>query len=194
MPYVATTFVLTTQEMRPTPIPATESVRLEDLLDLQMLDTPHEEPFDGIVEVAAALFEVPIALLTLMDADRQWFKANVGAPIACTSRADSFCAHTIMGTETMVVEDFLLDPRFADHPFVAGGFGLRFYAGAPLVTARRQCVGTLCLLDTQSRPFAPDRRRLLERLARQAMDALEMRRLVRLLAEGRGIGRQAWRG
>ena len=149
-----------------------------------MLDTPPEEPFDGIAEIAAALFEVPVAVLTLIDADRQWFKANVGAPISCTAREDSFCSYTILGTETMVVEDLSKDSRFTDHPFVVDSPKLRFYAGAPLVTERRQCVGTLCVLDYKPRSLAPARCRLLERLARQAMDALETRRLIRVLAEG----------
>ena len=167
------------------PLPATEGERLEDLRSLHMMDTPEEEPFDGITEVAAALFEVPIALLTLIDGERQWFKANVGAPVSCTSRADAICSHTILGTQTLVIEDLAQDRRFWDHPFVTGGPCVRFYAGAPLITERRQCVGTVCVLDFKPRTMPIERQRLLERLARQAMDALEMRRLVRVLAEGR---------
>ena len=171
--------------MRPYPLPSTESERLEDVRSLGMLDTPAEEPFDGIVEIASALFEAPIALLTLIDAERQWFKAYVGVPFSGTCRSLAFCAHTIMSKETMVVEDLRSDSRFAAHPAVAGEPSLRFYAGAPLISERRQCVGTLCILDVKPRLLEPDRQRLLERLARQAMDALEMRKLVRMIAEGR---------
>lgn len=171
--------------MEQPPIPPTETERLQELYALEMLDTPAEEPFDGIVEVAAALFDVPIVLLNLMDADRQWFKANVGASVRTSARSLSFCAHTIMGTETLVVEDATQDARFATLPFVVGWPGIRFYAGAPLITEGRQCIGTLCILDVKPRGLGPERQRLLERMARQAIDALEMRKLVRVLAESR---------
>ena len=154
--------------MHPYPLPPTESVRLADRRDRRRL------------------FSVPIALVTLMDAERQRFKANVGAPVDQNARTLSFCAHTIMAPHTLAVGDLAADPRFHDHPLVAGAPHVRFYAGSPLVTDRQECVGTVCLLDFQPRTFAAERQRLLERLARQTVDALESRRLIRLLAEGYG--------
>ena len=176
--------------MEPYPLPLTESERLEDVRSLRVLDTPAEEPFDGIVEIASALFEAPIALLTLIDAERQWFKAYVGVPFSGTCRSLAFCAHTIMSKETMVVEDLAVDPRFAAHPSVALEPSLRFYAGAPLISERRQCLGTLCILDVKPRSLELRQQRLLERLARQAMDALDMRKLVDQLSEGLVGGRE----
>ena len=170
-------------KIQPAPLPKTESERLEDLHGLEMLDTPAEEPFDGIVEVAAALFDVPMALISLVDSERQWFKANVGAPIRESCRSLAFCSYTILETETMVVDDLALDSRFAAHPFVVGPPGLRFYAGAPLVSERRECVGTLCILDSKPRVLDLPKRRLLERLARQTIDAMELRKLVGRIAE-----------
>ena len=169
----------------PTPlISASESSRLADLRALEMLDTPAEEPFDGIVEIAAALFDVPIALLGFVDADRHWFKANVGAPMRENPRAFSFCTHTILGTDILVVEDATQDARFADLPCVVNWPGVRAYAGVPLVTHRNEAVGTLCVLDTKPREFPPESRRLLERLAHQAVETLEMRRLLREVTDG----------
>lgn len=167
----------------PWPVSPTEAARLRDLRSFDILDTPAEEPFDGIVEIAAALFEVPIAAITLMDSNRQWFKAKVGTTICGTGREHAFCRYAILGQESMVVEDMAQDERFTDHPFVVGPPHLRFYAGALLVSDRGLSVGSLCVLDVQPRVFDRDRLRLLERLARQAMDALETRRLVRLMAE-----------
>ena len=160
------------------PIPADEAVRLADVRALRILDTPTEEPYDGIVEGVAALFEVPVALLTVIDAEEQWFKASVGTPFLRTPRALSFCETTIALKETFVVDDLRLDPRFIDHPFVVGELGVRFYAGVPLISNRGQAVGTLCLLDTKPRSFDASRYRLLERLAHGAVEALEARRTI----------------
>ena len=177
------------------PLHPTEDARLEDLRSLEMMDTPNEEPYDGIVEVAAALFETPIALLTLLDSERQWFKASVGVPVCSTHRADALCNHTIIGSKTLVVNDTTRDHRFKDHRFVVGEPHLRFYAGTPLISDREQAVGTLCVLDVRPREFDAARYRLLERLARQAVEALESRRLIQTLlsqcieTEGRAVVR-----
>ncbi|WP_051293528.1 GAF domain-containing protein [Pseudoduganella violaceinigra] len=134
------------------PTPSNEAERLAALYALLLLDTPPEERFDKIVEFAAQEFEVPIALISLLDTDRQWFKAAVGLGTTCeTGRDISFCGHAIMRAEIMVVEDALLDPRFADNPLVTGAPFIRFYAGAPLILSNGYALGTLCIIDTRPR-------------------------------------------
>lgn len=165
------------------PIPADETGRLADLHALGILDTPAEQPYDGIAEIAAALFEVPYAALGFVDEARHWFKACWGTKIRQTSRRIAFCRYTILSAQTMIVEDLAEDERFKNHPLVTGALGARFYAGAPLVTHAGQCVGTLCLLDVRPRTFSPEQERLLERLASQAVDVLESRRLFRQITE-----------
>jgi GAF domain-containing protein len=133
------------------PLPANEAERLAALYALLILDTPPEQRFDKIVAFAASEFDVPIVLLTLVDRERQWFKANVGLPACETGRDISFCGHAILKPEIMVVPDALEDERFADNPLVTGDPGIRFYAGAPLVLPSGAALGTLCLIDRQPR-------------------------------------------
>jgi GAF domain-containing protein len=136
------------------PKPDNEAARLAALYALLMLDTPPEQRFDRIVEFAAHEFDVPIALITLLDDDRQWFKASVGMGTTCqTSRDISFCGHAILKNEIMVVGDAAQDPRFADNPLVTGPPHIRFYAGAPLVLPSGYAMGTLCVIDTRPRAF-----------------------------------------
>ncbi len=167
----------------PWPVPEDEAERLADLHGFEMLDTPPEQPFDGIAEIAAALLDAPAAVLGFIDEDRHWFKAKVGTPVRETSRSIAFCRYTILSRKTMIIEDLAADPRFADHPLVVNPPYARFYAGAPLVTHEGRCIGTLCILDVQPRTLTQEQTRLLERLASQAIDAFESRRLVRLLAK-----------
>ena len=169
------------------PKPPDEDARLADLHGFEMLDTPPEEPFDSIAEIAAALLDAPACALGFVDEERHWFKARVGTPIRQTSRSIAFCNYTILGTETMVVEDLAADPRFVDHPLVVNPPHARFYAGAPLVTHEGRCVGTLCVLDVRPRTLTREQVRHLERLASLAVDALETRRLVETLAGGRAV-------
>ncbi|RYF63166.1 MAG: GAF domain-containing protein, partial [Comamonadaceae bacterium] len=131
--------------------PANEDDRLRVLRELLILDTPPEERFDRIVAFAAQEFDAPMALITLVDADRQWFKARVGMDLAETPRNISFCAHAILNPETMVVPDATQDPRFHDNPLVTGDSNVRFYAGAPLTLPSGESVGTLCIIDSQPR-------------------------------------------
>jgi PAS domain S-box-containing protein len=138
-------------------LPRDEDARLAALHSLGILDTPAEERFDRITRVASALFDVPIALVSLVDANRQWFKSCVGLDIPETPRAVSFCAHAILGEGTLVIPDTLQDARFADNPFVTGDPLVRFYAGRPL-RADGQALGTLCLID--QRPRTLDERQL----------------------------------
>lgn len=136
------------------PIPPDDAARLQALRALLVLDTPPEERFDRIVRFAAEEFDVPIALVSLVDQDRQWFKAKVGLDACETSRDASFCGHAIVQDAVLVVEDALQDERFADNPLVTGPPHIRFYAGAPLQLPGGQRIGTLCLLDRQPRTLA----------------------------------------
>ena len=152
--------------------------RLEALRRYDVLDTPPEERFDRVAELAAYLFDVPIALVSLVDADRQWLKACIGIDQRETDRSVSFCAHAIRADEPMVVEDATQDERFVDNPLVTGEPGIRFYAGAPLITPDGHALGTLCVIDTE--PRQPDAEQLahLERLAQVVIDELELRHEV----------------
>ncbi|WP_457418664.1 GAF domain-containing protein [Roseateles sp. P5_E7] len=139
--------------MLPAPIPANDEERLRALRELLILDTPPEERFDRLVEFAAAEFDVPIALISLVDRERQWFKARVGLDACETGRDISFCGHAIVQSELFQVMDALRDPRFADNPLVAGAPHIRFYIGAPLTMPSGAAIGTLCLIDVKPREF-----------------------------------------
>jgi GAF domain-containing protein len=132
---------------------ANEEQRLAALHELGVLDTPAEERFDRLTRLAAALFEVPVALITLVDRDRQWFKSRHGFDLVETPRDMSFCAHALFCDKVMVVSDTRIDNRFADNPLVARGPRFRFYAGYPIKDAGGICFGTLCLLDMRPRNF-----------------------------------------
>lgn len=138
-------------DMQEPPIPADEDERLQALRQLLILDTPPEERFDRIVAFAAQEFDMPIALISLVDARRQWFKARVGLDAEETGRDVSFCAHAILKEETMVVPDTAQDARFVDNPLVTGAPGIQFYAGAPLKLPSGEAIGTLCIIDQQPR-------------------------------------------
>jgi len=133
------------------PIPANDAQRLQLLHDLLILDTAPEDRFDKIVFFAMEEFEVPIATISLVDEDRQWFKAKSGLSACQTARDISFCGHAIHTPEVLLVEDALLDARFATNPLVTGDPYVRFYAGAPLLMAPGLAIGTLCLIDVRPR-------------------------------------------
>jgi GAF domain-containing protein len=155
------------------PFPASEAERLTALYRLAILDTEREERFDRLTRIAAAAFEVPIALVSLVDTDRQWFKSACGADITETPRDMSFCAHAIVERSIMVIPDALLDPRFADNPIVVNDPRVRFYAGCPLVLHSGACVGTLCLIDTRPRQLDEAGIRLLKDLAGLVLEELQ---------------------
>ena len=155
------------------PLPTDEADRLDALHNLAILDTPPEERFDRLTRIAAAMFEVPIALVTLVDESRQWFKSACGTSVGETDRDLSFCAHAILERRVMLVPDALLDPRFADNPAVLGEPHVRFYAGCPLVLDNGHCVGTLCLVDTRPRDLDAESIRLLEDLGKLAVEELK---------------------
>ena len=131
--------------------PDNEAERLAALHALLILDTPAEARFDKIVAFAAAEFDVPVVLITLVDSQRQWFKSRVGTEVCETGRDVSFCAHALLQPAIFVVNDTHRDPRFADNPLVTDGPLIRFYAGAPLIMPSGLCLGTLCLIDRRPR-------------------------------------------
>ena len=150
--------------MTPAPTPTHEAERLNALRELLLLDTPPEERYDRLARVAAEQLDVPIALLTLVDGQRQWFKSRVGVDATETPRDISFCGHAIMNQELFIVEDARSDPRFSDNPLVVGAPHIRFYAGAPLSSPSGHHIGTLCVIDTVPRTLGPVELSILEAL------------------------------
>jgi diguanylate cyclase (GGDEF)-like protein/PAS domain S-box-containing protein len=161
------------------PQPPDEAERLAALHGYDVLDTPQEAVFDEFTMLAARACEAPIALVSLLDADRVWFKSRLGLDLCEAPREIAFCAHAALGHEVFVLPDTLRDPRFADNPVVTGPLGVRFYAGAPLLTPQGQVLGTLCVFDHRPRELRPDQTDTLVRLARLVMQQLELRRLTR---------------
>lgn len=133
------------------PIPLDEAGRLQALRELLILDTPPEDRYDRITRFAQSEFEMPISLISLVDRDRQWFKSNFGIGCTETPRDVSFCGHTILERDTLVVTDALKDARFRDNPMVIGPPWVRFYAGAVLRLPYGPTVGALCVMDTRPR-------------------------------------------
>src|ERR1051325_468828 len=133
------------------PLPDNETDRLAALYSLDILDSAPEQDFDDIVALASNVCGTPMSLVPLLDTDRQWFKARVGVDDTGTERDVSFCSHAVLGRDLMVVPDATQDHRFADNPLVTGPMGIRFYAGAPLVTSDGYALGTLCVVDNQPR-------------------------------------------
>ncbi|MDT8838742.1 sensor domain-containing diguanylate cyclase [Paraburkholderia fungorum] len=147
------------------PIPNNEPARLATLRALRLLDTPSEERFDRLTRVARRLFKAPIALVSLIDENRQWFKSCIGLNVAETSRDISFCGHAILHDDVLVIPDARNDARFYDNPLVTGAPGIRFYAGQPLTAPNGSKLGTLCVIDTHPREFGSEERGLLRDLA-----------------------------
>ncbi|HVL48206.1 MAG TPA: GAF domain-containing sensor histidine kinase [Candidatus Thermoplasmatota archaeon] len=165
-----------------------EAARLAILHAYAILDTPPEEAFDDIARVAAHVTGMPIALVSLVDAQRQWFKAKVGLADEETSREVSFCAHAIHEPALpCIVENPRADPRFADNPDVLGGLGIRYYAGVPLVSSAGPAVGTLCVIDRTPNRLSVAQIETLQALARQVVRLLETRRAARELDEARRL-------
>lgn len=176
--------------MSSAPRPAQEGQRIETLRRLQILDTPTEAAFDRITEAAARVFDMPIAAISLVDSDREWFKACVGTDGREGSREIAFCAIAIMRDETLVVRDATDDPRFRDNPQVTEN-GIRFYAGHPIITSDGQRIGSFCVKDTRPREFDESQRQTLEDITHAVAHMIELRRAgeleieQRALAEGR---------
>jgi len=164
----------------PAAIPSNEAERAADLRSYELLDTLDERGYDDITFLAQYICETPISLVTLVDTERQWFKSAIGTgELRETTRADSFCSHLIGGPSVLVVQDTHEDERFTDNPLVTGELGIRFYAGAPLVTPDGNVVGTVCVIDQKPRTLRPDQVKALEALARQVMARMELRRQMR---------------
>jgi diguanylate cyclase (GGDEF)-like protein len=153
-------------------IPGNEAARLDTLRALQILDTQPEERFDRLTRLAKRMFDVPMALVSLVDADRQWFKSRQGLAVSETPRSASFCAHAINGEDIFEVDDALNDARFFDNPLVTAGPHIRFYAGCPLTVPEGMRLGTLCLLDIKPRTLSAEDRTLLRDLARMAEEEI----------------------
>ena len=165
-------------------LPDNERQRLAALHRYGILDTPPEDAFDELARLASMICATPIALITLVDETRQWFKARVGVSVRELSREIAVCAHTILGNDLLIVPDALEDPRFADNPLVVNT-KLRFYAGMPLTTSEGVNLGTLCVMDHQPRTLDDAQKSALRALARQAVGQLELRKQIaeRAMAE-----------
>ena len=147
------------------PLPDNEESRLNTLHSLNILDTDMEERFDRVTRMAKRMFQVPIALVSLVDANRQWFKSCIGLDTRETPRDISFCGHTILGNQTFQIPDAAQDPRFADNPLVTGPPNIRFYAGHPLSAPNGDKLGTLCIIDSKPKQLDDEDLRALQDLA-----------------------------
>ncbi|WP_367768358.1 GAF domain-containing protein [Flavobacterium sp. WC2421] len=153
--------------------------RVEDLLSYAILDTDPEEELNEITELVSLVFDMPISLITMVDKDRQWFKARKGVHQQQTKREYSFCKYTLTKpNEVLVIEDTYTDKRFANNPTVTGPLNIRFYAGAPLVTPEGNVLGTLCVLDSKPRFITENQKKALQILAKKTMDFLNIRKLM----------------
>jgi GAF domain-containing protein len=152
-----------------------ENARLAALSRLHIMDTEPEEAFDRVARLAGRLLHAPMAAISLIDRDRQWFKARVGFTLESTPRAYAFCDHVLRSKRALVVPDALNDPRFSDNPLVCGELGLRFYAGAPIIVHERYALGALCVIDRKPREPSREDVMTIEYLARVVADEIEMR-------------------
>jgi signal transduction histidine kinase len=168
-------------------VPVDEPERIRALFRYEILDTPSEVAFDHITRLTATLLGVPIALISLVDTDRQWFKSKIGLDLNETSRDISFCSHAILQDGPFVVPDATLENRFADNPLVTGEPGIRFYAGAPLRTPDGHQLGTLCVIDTAPRHGLSEfESNALVALAKLVVDEMELRSAERKLVQQQG--------
>jgi len=165
------------------PVKTNEARRLKVLWQYDVLDTVPEEVFDDLTELAARICEAPIALISLIDENRQWFKAKVGVTLNETSRDISFCAHAIKQQDLFIIPDATLDARFASNPLVISDPKIRFYAGAPLITPDGYALGTLCVIDQVPRELRIEQKQALRVLARHVMTQLELRRHAKELTD-----------
>jgi len=166
------------------PVPHNEAQRLTTLREYQILDTNDDEAaFNDLASIAAAVCNTPVALVSLVDADRQWFKARIGVDVAETPRDMSFCARAILRPdELMEIADATQDARFNQNPLVTDGLKIRFYAGAPLLAEDGTAMGTLCVIDQQPRELSASQRQAMQALSRQAMAYMNLRKRVSQLA------------
>jgi GAF domain-containing protein len=165
------------------PLQQNETKRLKVLWQYDVLDTVPEEVFDDLTELAARICEAPVALISLVDEDRQWFKSKIGLTVNETSRDVSFCAHAIKQEDLFIIPDATKDARFAKNPLVISDPKIRFYAGAPLITPDGYALGSLCVIDKVPRELRPEQKQALRVLSRHVMTQLELRRHASELAK-----------
>ncbi|MBC7608381.1 MAG: PAS domain S-box protein [Polaromonas sp.] len=178
--------------MKLSPIPTNDSERLAALYHYDILDTEAEAEFDDFTRLAAQICGVPMALISLVDRDRQWFKSRFGFDATEGARDVSFCGHAIFGQNVFEISDATRDERFIDNPLVTGDPNIRFYAGAPLLTRNGSAIGTLCVFDLQPRALTGEQIQALEALSRQVVRQLDLRLLVRREKEqNRELARQS---
>jgi len=158
-------------------IPSYEAERLRALHDLEILDTASEQRFDRLTRMAQSFCQVPIALICLIDSERQWFKSKQGLALCETAREFSFCGHAILQTDIFIIPDARLDPRFANNPLVTGFPHFIAYVGVPLILANGQCIGTLCVIDHQPRQFSDEQYQVLRDLAIMLIHELELKQI-----------------
>jgi GAF domain-containing protein len=159
--------------------PANETKRIEALNRYNILDTPPDGSFDRITKLAATIFEVPIAIISLVDTERIWFKSAHGLTVNQIDRVPGLCASAILSSDVYVIGDACKDPRSLANPLVAGEFGLRFYAAAPLQTEDQCNLGTLCIIDKTPRSLTEKEQKILKELADVVMDEMEQRLSLR---------------
>lgn len=165
------------------PMPVNEAARVAALQKYAILDTDPEQGFDDLTLLASYICRTPIALISLIDENRQWFKSKVGLSVSETSREIAFCSRAIQQTEVFIVPDTLQDERFSNNPLVVSEPGIRFYAGAPLITEEGYALGTLCVIDRTPREIDPDQKEALKALSRLVLGQMEFRRNLMLLKE-----------
>jgi GAF domain-containing protein len=173
--------------------PKNEVKRIQVLWQYEVLDTVPEAVFDELTSLAALICGAPIALISLVDEDRQWFKSKFGVSLNETSRDVSMCAHAILQGDLFIVPDATRDRRFKDNPLVVSSPKIRFYAGAPLITSSGHALGTLCVIDQVPRNLTADQQTALRLLARHVMTLLELRRQARELSRRRDIREKSGR-
>jgi GAF domain-containing protein len=160
-----------------------EGARLAALDRYAILDTEPEQTFDDIVILAAHICDTPMAMLSLVDENRQWFKSRVGVQVRETPREDSICAHAIQQNDLFIVPDTLKDARFQHNPLVVNEPRIRFYAGAPLINEEGFALGTVCVVDREPRELDGEQKQALKSLARLALGQMELRQNLQLLKE-----------
>jgi EAL domain-containing protein (putative c-di-GMP-specific phosphodiesterase class I)/GAF domain-containing protein len=176
--------------MQHAPIPANDAARLAELGSYELLDTPADPDFDDISHLARSIARTPIGIVSLVDETRQWFKSCIGLGVRETPRAISFCGHTILQRQPLIIEDALADERFRDNPLVLGEPHIRFYAGFPLVSANGLSLGSLCVVDSHPHRLDEAQIEAMQRLARQTVKLMELRRERRLLEASQQLLRQ----
>lgn len=169
--------------MQEAPIPSEDSARLHELSSYGLLDTQPEDIYDDITYLAQYISGAKISIISLVDENRQWFKSCVGLENAPseTARNISFCGHTVAQRKHLIVNDTLEDDRFADNPLVQGKPYIRFYAGFPLISANGMALGSLCAIDIEPKSLSAEQITSMQRLARQVVSQMELRREARLL-------------